>query len=172
VAVAPADLHAADPFRHVGIAYDGSSEAQLALEAGYAIAAGSGAAVTLFYAIPESAPVETVGRPAHAEASARRLRLRAQDVLDAAAEAAPTGVNPRTVLLYGLPSLVIPGACGGIVDLLVTGSRGYGPVQRALIGSVSEALMNGAAHPVLVLPRSARTGAPAADDVAALPRSG
>ena len=45
------------------------------------------------------------------------------------------------------------GACEGIVDLLVTGSRSYGPVQRALLGSVSEALTEGASHPVLVVPR-------------------
>jgi nucleotide-binding universal stress UspA family protein len=45
-------------------------------------------------------------------------------------------------------------AYDGIVDLLVTGSRGYGPLQRALLGSVAEALMEGAPYPVLVLPRN------------------
>ena len=62
--------------------------------------------------------------------------------------------------------------CDGAVDLLVTGSRGYAP-RRALIGSVSEASMEGAAHPVLVLPRSphaADVTAPAARIAPPVPR--
>ena len=74
-------------------------------------------------------------------------------MLDEAADAAPPGVNPRTLLLRGHPGRVIADACNGLVDLLVTGSRGYGPVQRALMGSVAETLMDGAGHPVLVVPR-------------------
>jgi nucleotide-binding universal stress UspA family protein len=35
----------------------------------------------------------------------------------------------------------------------VVGSRGYGPIQRALLGSVSEELLARARHPVLVVPR-------------------
>jgi hypothetical protein len=37
--------------------------------------------------------------------------------------------------------------------LLVLGSRGYGPVRRVLLGSVSGELVRGAACPVLVVPR-------------------
>jgi nucleotide-binding universal stress UspA family protein len=102
--------------------------------------------VTLFYAISATDPDE--------------LRLEArrtgEAALDAAAEAAPAGVNPRTLLLHGAPSNVISAACEGVVDLLVTGSRSYGPMRRALVGSVSEALTEGASHPVLIVPRPAR----------------
>ena len=38
-------------------------------------------------------------------------------------------------------------------DLLVCGSRGYGPLHSVLVGGVSHALVNHAACPVLVLPR-------------------
>jgi nucleotide-binding universal stress UspA family protein len=41
------------------------------------------------------------------------------------------------------------------LDLLVVGSRGYGPVRHALLGSVTSKLMQAAACPVLVVPRSA-----------------
>jgi nucleotide-binding universal stress UspA family protein len=41
------------------------------------------------------------------------------------------------------------------LDLLVVGSRGYGPVRHALLGSVTSKLMESAACPVLVVPRSA-----------------
>lgn len=41
------------------------------------------------------------------------------------------------------------------LDLLVVGSRGYGPVRQALLGGVSSEVMRGAECPVLVVPRSA-----------------
>ena len=143
VAIAPGLLRETEDFRHVGIAFDGSPEAQAALHAGYEIAARCGAAVTLLWALPVT-DVEPLGREA---------RLHAEEALDAAAEAAPATVNPRTLLLHGEPGDVIRRACDGIVDLLVTGSRGYGPMHRALLGSVSETLTEGSPHPVLVLPR-------------------
>jgi nucleotide-binding universal stress UspA family protein len=40
------------------------------------------------------------------------------------------------------------------LDLLVVGSRGYGPVRHALLGSVTSKLMEAALCPVLVVPRS------------------
>lgn len=138
VAIAPGGLRETDAFRHVGVAFDGSPEARGALDAGYEIAARCGAAVTLLWAL---------------EPLSREARLHAEEQLDAAADTAPAGVNPRTLLLYGEPSDVIRDACDGVVDLLVTGSRGYGPMQRALLGSVSEALTEGATHPVLITPR-------------------
>jgi nucleotide-binding universal stress UspA family protein len=39
------------------------------------------------------------------------------------------------------------------LDLLVLGSRAYGPVRHALLGSVSAAVMREAHCPVLVMPR-------------------
>jgi nucleotide-binding universal stress UspA family protein len=41
------------------------------------------------------------------------------------------------------------------VDLLVCGSRGYGPVRRVLLGGVSSRLIRRAACPVVVVPRCA-----------------
>jgi nucleotide-binding universal stress UspA family protein len=141
VAIAPGGLWSDEPFRHVGIAYDGSPEAGAALHAGYEIAAGPSAAVTLIFAIVTGG------------LEAERERLDALAVLDGAADAAPPGVNPATRLLFGAPAQAIREASDGIVDLLVAGSRGYGPMQRALLGSVSEMLIEGAPQPVLVLAR-------------------
>jgi len=39
------------------------------------------------------------------------------------------------------------------LDLLVTGSRGYGPSRAALLGSVSRSLVRNASCPVVVMPR-------------------
>jgi nucleotide-binding universal stress UspA family protein len=147
VAIAPAGLREHGDFRHAGVAYDGSPEARSALAVAYDVAARCGSAVSLFFAVPESEP------------DAVAARRQAETALDEAADSAPAGVNPRTVLVRG-GAPVIRVACDGVVDLLVTGSRGYGPLQRALAGSFSEALTEGASHPVIVVPRPAEVAAP------------
>jgi len=43
------------------------------------------------------------------------------------------------------------------VDLLVVGSRGWGPLRRTLLGGTSAKLIRKAACPVLVMPRGAAT---------------
>jgi nucleotide-binding universal stress UspA family protein len=56
-------------------------------------------------------------------------------------------------LLYGevVDELSMVGERG--VDLLVCGSRGYSPVRRVLLGTVSSVLLRQASVPVLVVPR-------------------
>jgi nucleotide-binding universal stress UspA family protein len=145
VAVAPPGLRETGPFRHIGVALDGSAEAARALATAFGIARRDGSAMTLYSALDELAERPEEGR--------RRLRLELQERLDRAADSAPDGVNPGTVLLHGPSGQVIAEACDGVVDLLVVGSRGYGPIQRALLGSVSEELIARARHPVIVIPR-------------------
>lgn len=41
------------------------------------------------------------------------------------------------------------------IDLIVVGSRGYGTVERVLLGSTSTALIGDAPCPVIVVPRPA-----------------
>jgi nucleotide-binding universal stress UspA family protein len=41
------------------------------------------------------------------------------------------------------------------LDLLCLGSRGYGPVRRVLLGSVSSELLHEVYCPVVVVPRTA-----------------
>ena len=48
-------------------------------------------------------------------------------------------------------------------DLLVCGSRGYGPMRRVLLGGVSRKLIRRAACPVVVVPRAGRLAAAARD---------
>jgi nucleotide-binding universal stress UspA family protein len=133
----------------VAIAFDGSPESRAALEAGYALAARDGAAVTLLRALPR------IPDGVATDDERLQLRLRAQAELDAAADSAPAGVNPRARLLHGDPRKVLAEACDGLVDLVVCGSHGYGALQRAVLGSVSASLLAGASQPVLVI-RSAR----------------
>ena len=145
VAVAPPGLRETGPFHHVGVAVDGSPEADAALRTGYAIARNDGSAVTLLSALDDVANAS--------QDDALIARRAIQERLDAAADSAPGGVNPRTLFLHGAAGPKIAEACDGVVDLLICGSRSYGPVQRALLGSVSEELISRARHPVLVIPR-------------------
>jgi nucleotide-binding universal stress UspA family protein len=41
------------------------------------------------------------------------------------------------------------------IDLLVLGSRGYGPALRTMLGSATSELMRSAPCPLLVFPRAA-----------------
>jgi nucleotide-binding universal stress UspA family protein len=161
VAIAPGGSSENNDFRHIGVAYDDSPEARAALVVAYEIAAQKHTAVTLMWAMQRFEPEEI----------RREVRLKAHAALDAAADSAPAELNPETMLLHGEPSAVIREACEGIVDLLVTGSRSYGPLQRALLGSVSEALTEGAPHPVLVVPRVGSRPLPASEAVTTESRS-
>ena len=94
VAVAPPGLRETGPFHHVGVAVDGSPEAAAALQAGYAIARGRRQR--------RDALLGARRRHGPRRATTRCTRgSRIQERLDAAADAAPAGVNPRTVFLHG-----------------------------------------------------------------------
>jgi nucleotide-binding universal stress UspA family protein len=75
----------------------------------------------------------------------------------ATALAADLGASVETITVgedEGDPAEVLA-ARSRDLDLLVVGSRGYGPVRQVLIGGVSAELMRRAACPVLIVPRSA-----------------
>jgi nucleotide-binding universal stress UspA family protein len=61
--------------------------------------------------------------------------------------------NPRA-LHSGKPAEVLI-ALSETVDLLVIGSRGYGPLKAVLLGGVSGQVIRSAACPVVVVPRHA-----------------
>ena len=85
-------------------------------------------------------------------AGPRELEL--QTALDQAVADPPAGVEVETSLVHGDPPTELIGAAKGL-DLLVLGSRAYGPVRRTLLGSVSAEVMRSAPCCVLVLPRKA-----------------
>jgi len=74
--------------------------------------------------------------------------------LDFAAAGVPPELEARTVLLKG-PVVESLAALGPEdIDVLVCGSRGYGPVRRVLLGGVSSRLIRRARAPVAVVPRA------------------
>jgi len=81
-------------------------------------------------------------------------QLEGREVLDLGLDRVPEGLTVEDRLINGEAAEAIVEASQGL-DLLLLGSRGYGPVRRTLLGSVATAVTNSAECPVLVVPRAA-----------------
>jgi len=141
-----------DPIGTVGVGYDGSQESRAALTAARAIARRHGASLRAMQVVnlPTYAFTSVVPSPDGesvdallAEANARLADLE--------------GVEGRAA--YGLVGEELA-AFGDELDLLVVGSRSYGPWQRLVLGSTSNHLGRHARCSLLVLPRAPRRKAP------------
>jgi nucleotide-binding universal stress UspA family protein len=144
VAIAPAGFSDhRQPFREIGVGYDGSRESAYALEIARGLAAAWGLRLSAFTAVsvPSSAfgPGELPLRDA-LDRLVRDARGRIE-ALD--------GVEAHAV--YGAPveELTVYSAS---LDLLVVGSRGYGPIGRLIHGSTSGRLARTARCALLVVP--------------------
>lgn len=85
------------------------------------------------------------------EAIETQLRRQLEDVARSIRE----DVSANTVVLCGDPVRLLADAAAD-ADLLVVGSRGYGPLRRVLLGSTSAGLVRSVRCPVLVYPRAIR----------------
>jgi nucleotide-binding universal stress UspA family protein len=169
VSVAPAGYRDQDrALSVIGVGYDGLPEAEEALAA--AIALGQEAEGTLRILMaadpPWSGPARGKGwYPAGEYADALEEEYRAR--LDKALESTPSELRAEVRMLKGQPAAALLHEAGKGIDLLCIGSRGYGPLRRVLLGSVSGELVESAPCPVLVTPRGAEEqqkneGSPAA----------
>ena len=94
--------------------------------------------------------------PAYRPDWAEHAHIRREEAEDRlAAVLAELGDIATGDLPVGDPAHELAGAAHGL-DLLVTGSRGYGPIRRLMLGSTSTKLVHEAPCPVLVLTRAAR----------------
>lgn len=155
VAVAPVD-YAQLPqerrsLRRVGVAYDGSPEAKAALHAAVALAQSAGAAIAPISVVDLRTPT-TIAYGYEKYVDAVR-ELAAVELREAGEEVAGSA-DVELVKREGDPAQELASASAD-VDLLVAGSRGYGPIKRVLLGSVSSRLVREAHSPLLLLPRSA-----------------
>jgi nucleotide-binding universal stress UspA family protein len=156
VAIAPSG-YAERPhaLSEVGVGYDGSPGSRTALDVARQLAAQHGARLSAFEAVPVNAAYAEGRHPSQesidhlVEATLERLRK-----LD--------GVEPHSA--YGEPGEELA-LYGASVDLLVVGSRGYGPWGRLVHGSTSHHLAGSARCPLLVVPRPVT--APAKEETAA-----
>ncbi len=141
--------------QRIGVAFIDTPEAKEALKVASSVADRTGAGPRLFTVVAPRAEVfaPVMGRDAE-EAFVERLRESAKEALDAALAAMP-GVPATGELLEGDTVDELAALDDREIDLLVCGSRGYGPVRRVLLGGVSSRLIRRAACPVVVVPRCA-----------------
>src|ERR1039457_3515821 len=148
-AVAVAPLGYAQEVRaiaKIGVGYDGSPESEAALAFARELAALHGAAVTALTVV-EPSPYAGLIRAVARGYTPEKALAEAKDDL-----AALDGVDGE--LASGLAGEELA-AFGAHLDLLIVGSRGYGPIRRLMLGSTSAHLASNARCPLLVLPRLA-----------------
>ena len=155
VAVAPHDFHARGPgdIGTITVGYDGSVEAKAALVGARTIARARGAKLRLV----EVLDAMWMGTPALMSGPGYILtpddaEARAREYLAETAAAFADDVSVEPVVAVGAPEQVLADQSKSS-DLVVVGSRGYGPHRAVLLGSVSGRLVREAACPVVVVPR-------------------
>lgn len=139
--------------KKLAVAFDGSPEAWAALETGIGLAERCDAQPTV---------ISVADHPNHGYATTwsilatGELQALEQEEKSRLEELAVSRIPAR---LHGC-GRVLSGEAGTALaeaspdfDLIVAGSRGYGPLRRTLLGSTTRKLMGSSRCPVLVLPR-------------------
>jgi nucleotide-binding universal stress UspA family protein/predicted N-acetyltransferase YhbS len=154
VAVAPLGYAAngAQP-KTIAVGFDGGKESKDALLLAGALAKACGAQVRILSAVATPVFATTAGSYEadwldEAEQGCRVEADLAMQTLE------HMGVASSTNVVLGLAAEELV-ELSHDVDLIVVGSRGWGPVRRLLLGSTSERLVREAACPVIAVPRGA-----------------
>lgn len=149
VVVAPLEYaELGTPITQIGVAYNGSAESRAALDVGRGLATELGANAIAFQALQRPVyEAQSVSGDALAAATReieldRRERLVEEMGIDACTSC---GDTVQEISIFS-----------GSVDLLIVGSRDYGPVGRLVHGSTTHRLLGYARSPLLILTRAAR----------------
>lgn len=133
----------------IGVAYDGTSEADLALAAAASAASNLGVPLRLYHAMHEISKA-----PAWDEFRGS-MNSFAQGILDTGlAQLSPELDATSSVLEGDVAELIAEAASADAVALLYVGSRGYGPLREALFAGVAGALLRTARCPLVIVPQS------------------
>jgi nucleotide-binding universal stress UspA family protein len=157
VAVAPRGLRESPPDRlgTIAVAYLDTPEAHQALDAAVELAGRVRARLRLVSVMPRPAEIfmPVVGRDAE-EAFVATTREVFQRALAEGLARVGGRVEADAELLEGGAVDALATLDRRDADLLVCGSRAYGPLRRVLLGGVSSRLLRRSALPLLVVPRS------------------
>ena len=161
VAVAPVGFSfedADDRPRLIGVAFTDTPDGHAALGRGCTLAARARGLVRVLTVSEPVDPLLAGGLDAGALEAVRSIREdAAATVLRRGLDAVSVGRSAGGEILTGQPAEALAAASADL-DLLVCGSRGYGPIRTLLLGGTSHALVRKAACPVLVVPPCSRTG--------------
>jgi nucleotide-binding universal stress UspA family protein len=152
IAIAPTNYsQQRGPIRKIGVGYDGSPESEHALSVARMLADASSAKLSALEAV--SLPSDAFVGPGAVDNTPGCL------LEDARGRIAALGdVEPHAA--YGQPAEELA-LYSASLDLLIVGSRGYGPIGRLIHGSTSQQLAHSARCPLLVLTRTVRPSATA-----------
>jgi nucleotide-binding universal stress UspA family protein len=142
----------ADEVRVVAVAFDASAEASAALELATTIARLAEATVRVIAVGEAAAPADRAAGPAMI-GDARGWAAGLKDKLHDAVAALPRELRALPIYERGDPARRLLARAEEGVDLLVMGSRGYGPLRAVLLGSTSAEVIAEAPCPVIVCPR-------------------
>ncbi|MGZ8649042.1 MAG: universal stress protein [Solirubrobacteraceae bacterium] len=154
VAVPPRDYHAPQgALGRIGVAFVDTEDGHEALRGAAALARRAGAQLRILAVAELGVPPEALVMPGY---GARRLvadrHEAAESATQRAAQSLQEGLDVETVVIDGDPVSALTTASTDL-DLLVCGSRSYGPLAAVMFGSVSGRLLHRAASPLLVIPR-------------------
>lgn len=138
-----------DGLKKIAVAYDGGPESQAALAYAQPIALAGGGPLEVLTVDRPTGPVDGV------ISLTLSLPQDNDDIQRQALREVDPAIDLHRRVLQGETAPAIAHACEADVDLLVVGSRGYGTVERVLLGSTSAALIREAPCPLIVVPRAA-----------------
>ncbi|HEY7622655.1 MAG TPA: universal stress protein [Solirubrobacteraceae bacterium] len=157
VAVAPDPLGARPELHRIGVGIDATAESAIALDTACELARLTGARLQLIAVADDRPPAWTadVLTAAYGESVQTVIddRIAVARELLAARRASCEGIVVEGDVVVGNPAgeLVL---ASEHLDLLVLGSRRWGPVKRLALGSTAERVIRHTACPVLVPPRT------------------
>jgi nucleotide-binding universal stress UspA family protein len=154
VAIAPAGYPTVGRgLRVVGCGFDGSPESHRALAWAAELARTASARLRVLSVHERTVPATIAVGGALPVASINAvLRRQCEDELAQAVSALDADLDVTETLLEGDPQALLARESGQL-DLLVVGSRGFGPLRAVLLGSVSSGLVRTAESPLVVVPR-------------------
>lgn len=146
----------------VGVAFTASPEGEQALRSGVALAHAAGATLRVITVLQESQGAVVVPHASDVgragvldEQAAAQHRVVVEQAVEAAvSDAARGALETEVELVYGDPAESLLGFTATL-DVLVMGSRAYGPPRAVLLGGVARRVTAAAQCPVIVLPRGA-----------------
>lgn len=139
--------------RRIGLGDDGGAEAAIAREVALELCRAARATVVIKTVIDDRYPLAVGAAPAalpELEAGRERLQEEAQRELEQ--RAAQLDIPTEVSSVLGEPGRELR-RLSDEVDLIVVGSRRWGPIARVVAGSVGETLVSDAGCAVLIVPR-------------------
>jgi nucleotide-binding universal stress UspA family protein len=141
----------------IGCAYQPTEDGEASLGAAEELASALSASLRVIHVVePLPRLYDTGEMPLNLPELEASVRAHAERILSGRVARLSSDLESEGTMCIGRPAEVLIGL-SETVDMLVIGSRGYGPLRAVLLGGVSGRVIRRAACPVVVVPRRARS---------------